>query len=398
MELIRQRVRLEFNYDVHFTRGVFQLGNSVLRDMVASAGPGERRTLFVVDSGTCTTERRLPEQIEAYCRANRDVIANVCSPLVLPGGESIKNSDAYVDQTRQLIHRHGICRHSFVVAVGGGALLDAVGYAAATAHRGVRLIRLPSTVLSQNDSGVGVKNSLNLFGKKNFLGTFATPFGVINDFDFLGSLTDRDWRSGMAEAIKVALIKDSRFFSYLEQHAKAISRRDPAPMEQSIYRCAELHLGHIRGGDPFETGSSRPLDFGHWAAHKLEQLTHHQLRHGEAVAIGIALDSTYSHLTGLLSDSEWRRIIDLLMNLGFSLYLPELESHDKESGALLAGLTEFQEHLGGRLTVMLLEGIGSGLEVHHLDRDVIAKSIEVLREYERVSTVSNGACMAAGRR
>jgi 3-dehydroquinate synthase len=169
-------------------------------------------------------------------------------------------------------------------------------------------------------------------------------------------------------------------------------------MERSIYRCAELHLAHIRGADPFETGSSRPLDFGHWAAHKLEQLTHHQLRHGEAVAIGIALDSTYSHLTGLLSDSEWRRIMDLLVELGFSLYVPELETHAGESGSLLAGLTEFQEHLGGRLTVMLLEGIGQGLEVHHLDREMIAQSIQVLRQYGRAATVSSGACMAAARR
>ena len=121
------------------------------------------------------------------------------------------------------IHEYGIDRHAYVLAVGGGALLDMVGYAAATAHRGVRLVRVPTTVLSQNDSGIGVKNSVNAFGKKNFLGTFAPPFAVFNDFTFLTTLSDRDWRAGISEAIKVALLKDATFFAFLEEHATASS-------------------------------------------------------------------------------------------------------------------------------------------------------------------------------
>ena len=93
-----------------------------------------------------------------------------------------------------------------MVAIGGGAVLDAVGYAAATAHRGVRLIRVPTTVLSQDDSAVGVKNGINAFGKKNFVGSFAPPHAVLNDFDLLRTLQDRDWRAGISEAVKVALL------------------------------------------------------------------------------------------------------------------------------------------------------------------------------------------------
>jgi 3-dehydroquinate synthase len=108
----------------------------------------------------------------------------------------------------------------------------------------------------------------------------------------LESLPDRDWRSGTAEAVKVALIKDRIFFQSIEESAAALMQRDSHAMERLIYRCAQLHLEHISGGDPFETGSSRPLDFGHWAAHKLEQLTNYNLRHGEAVAIGISRESS----------------------------------------------------------------------------------------------------------
>ena len=177
--------------------------------------------------------------------------------------------------------------HSYLVAVGGGAVLDAAGVAAASAHRGMRLIRVPTTVLSQDDSAMGVKNGINAFGKKNYLGTFAPPFAVINDSSFLSTLSDRDWRGGATEAVKAALIRDPDLFELLEHHAPALRDRDLAAMVQVIRRSAKLHLQHIAtGGDPFEHGSSRPLDFGHWAAHQLEQATNNRLGHGEAVAAG----------------------------------------------------------------------------------------------------------------
>jgi 3-dehydroquinate synthase len=119
----------------------------------------------------------------------------------------------------------------------------------------------------------------------------------------------------VSEAIKAALIKDADFFGDLERAATKLVARDEATMEGVVRRSAAIHLAHIASSDPFELTSSRPLDFGHWAAHKLEQLTHHRLRHGEAVSIGIALDTTYSWLTGSLGERDWRRIIDLLLAL-----------------------------------------------------------------------------------
>ncbi len=375
MASLHQTVRVEFRYDVHFTRGVFRSDNTTLRNVILAAAEGRRKILVVLEEALQRAFPSLLNDIGEYARMHDDAMELAADPLVLPGGESIKQTERYVQEVREAIHRYGICRHSFVVAIGGGALLDAVGYAAATAHRGIRLIRFPTTVLSQNDSGVGVKNSVNLFGKKNFIGTFAPPYAVINDVDFLRSLSDRDLRGGFAEAVKVALIKDAGFFQQLEILAEHLTKRSYEAIETVVYRCAELHLQHIAGNDPFEMGRSRPLDFGHWAAHKLEQLTGHRLRHGEAVAIGIALDSTYSYLAGMLAESDWRRVMDLLLGLGFSLELSDINMED-----LLGGLNEFREHLGGELTIMLLSSIGTGVEVHAMDASLIARSAGLLNE------------------
>src|ERR1043165_2572486 len=223
------------------------------------------------------------------------------------------------------IDPHHIDRHSYIICVGGGALLDMVGLAAATAHRGVRHIRIPTTTLSQDDSGVGIKNGINAFGKKNFIGTFTPPFAVINDFKLLETLSPRDKRAGYVEAVKVSLIRDADFFFKIEQDAFKLRDFEPEAVKRLIFRSAELHVNHIAtSGDPFEFGSARPLDFGHWAAHKLEQLSEYRLRHGEAVAIGIALDVIYARRMGYLDRAAERRVLSLLELLGFELFASEL--------------------------------------------------------------------------
>ncbi len=306
----------------------------------------------------------------------------VTAPLVVPGGEAVKNTRDLVDQLHAEIERHGIDRHSCVLAIGGGALLDAAGFAAATAHRGVRLIRLPTTSLSQADGGVGVKNGINAFGKKNFIGTFASPFAVINDADFLDPLPAPEKRAGLIEAIKVALIRDAAFFADIEKSADALARFESNALERVIRHCAELHVEHIAtSGDPFELGSARPLDFGHWSAHKLEQMSGFTISHGAAVAHGVALDVIYSARSGMLPTSAAERVLALIQNLGFALFDP-LMTQAGLSGNLLDGLEEFREHLGGELTITLLRDIGRGEEVHSIDAALMRES---LRELERRS-------------
>ncbi|MBF2017686.1 MAG: 3-dehydroquinate synthase [Rivularia sp. T60_A2020_040] len=382
LQPIQQRVEVTFNYAVHFTNGIFDLDNPLLAQIVASDGEAKpKKVVAVVDGGLLEYRHGLLEQLREYCDRHSHILTLSAQPLVVPGGEAAKNNPQLLENIHQLVDKSGICRHSYIIAIGGGAVLDLVGYAAATAHRGIRLIRIPTTVLAQNDSAVGVKNGINAFGKKNFLGSFAPPYAVLNDCDFLDSLDERDWRAGIAEAVKVALIRDAEFFEFISDNAALLARRDMEAMQQVIYRCAQLHLQHIASsGDAFEMGSSRPLDFGHWAAHKLEQLTDYRLRHGEAVAIGIALDSTYSYLQGMLPHSDWQKILSTFKTLGFNLYVPELteESQIEHPRCLFGGLNEFREHLGGELTLTLLQRIGKEIEVHVVETSLYQQAIVLL--------------------
>ena len=372
MDIIERTIQVTWQHRVLFTEHVFALTNPTLRDILSRAEEGSpRRALIVLDESLAAQQPGLSAAIENYFKTHPDAATLAATPIICAGGEQTKSSWSAVAELHAAIDRHHIDRHSYLIVVGGGALLDMAGLAAATAHRGVRHIRIPTTTLSQCDSGVGVKNGINAFGKKNFIGTFAPPFAVINDFQLLATLSPRDLRAGYVEAVKVACIRSREFFEVLESNVAALAKFEPTAMRQLIRRCAELHVAHIAGGgDPFEFGSARPLDFGHWAAHKLEQLSNFRLRHGEAVAIGIALDVIYAQRAGLLDAASAERVLHLLETLGFELFSPDLQRAE-----LLVGLEEFREHLGGRLAITLLREIGVGFEVHEMNVSLIREAI-----------------------
>lgn len=372
------RFTLPIGYDVIFTRHALHRGNRALREALEPRAPGAPpRALVVLDAGLVEAQPALTGDARAWAEAHRVELAG--EPIVIPGGETCKNEPCWVGLIHDAIAQRGVCRRSYVIAFGGGAALDCAGFAAATAHRGVRHVRVPTTTLSQADSAVGVKNGVNAQGVKNFLGCFSPPDSVIVDAAFLPTLSDRDWRAGIAEAVKVALLKDPAFFEWIESHVVALATRDLDTMEQMIHRSAALHLEHITsGGDPYERGPSRPLDFGHWAAHRLETLSGYALNHGEAVAIGLGLDLFYSERAGLLREPVARRVCALLEAAGFSLITPWLSAGGTVNPDLLRGLDEFREHLGGELTIMLLEDIGRGVEVHTMDPELVAVAADDL--------------------
>ncbi|GAA3563279.1 3-dehydroquinate synthase [Snuella lapsa] len=376
--IIKQAFQVNINFNLIFTSHLFEIDNPILVDLFSDNANTKSNAIVVIDDGVTKAHPQLKASIINYFKAHNASINLQGDILEIPGGEQAKNSEAHIKTILKSVNNFGIDRHSYVIAIGGGAVLDAVGFAAAIAHRGVRLIRIPTTVLSQNDSGIGVKNGINYFGKKNFVGTFSAPYAVINDDTFLSTLDDRDWRSGISEAIKVALIKDRVFFEWIEANAIALNNRDQDVMNTLIHRCAKMHMQHIQNsGDAFEQGSSRPLDFGHWAAHKLEQLSNYSIRHGEAVAIGIALDSTYSYLRGYLTEDSLTRILNCILNSGFDL------THSHLNDKVINGLNEFREHLGGKLTIMLLKALGTGFEVHDMDETMVLKAIDLLNTYNQ---------------
>jgi 3-dehydroquinate synthase len=373
-------IAVPFGYPVHFCHGLFAAESSCLREFLLASPRPPHRCLVFVDSGLASAQPDLIARIEAYADTHADLLRLEHPPLVLPGGEVCKNNFDSVLKVIRLARQVHLCRHSYVMAIGGGALLDTVGFAASLIHRGVRLIRVPTTVLSQNDSGVGVKNGVNLRGMKNFLGTFAPPAVVFNDFDMLESLPAREWTGGIAEAFKVAAIKDREFWQWLLEKADALSQHERKAMETLIMRCAELHVEHIAGsGDPFEFGSARPLDFGHWAAHKIESLSLHELRHGEAVAIGICLDLLYAAALGFIPVAEAEQTIGAMARAGLPVWDDVLAVTDPAGNCLvLHGIEEFREHLGGELHVTLPQPIGRKTEVTEIDRGLVAECVKRL--------------------
>jgi len=378
-----QAFSVDYTFPVYFTRYLFDPANPCFRRALTRAEAEKRHRMAIfVDEGVTFAYPDLLPAVANYVAEHASSMEIAGDIVSVPGGEAVKNQHSCVEHVLRDLSARAIDRQSFAVAIGGGAMLDAVGFAAAIFHRGVRHVRCPTTVLAQDDSGVGVKNAINAFGYKNLLGTFAPPFAVINDSAFLDNLPTRDKRSGMAEAVKVALIRDAEFFAWLETEVEALARFSPGALDELVRRCALLHMRQITtGGDPFEMGSARPLDYGHWAAHKLEMLTRHELRHGEAVAIGIALDACYSVLAGLLPAGLESRVASLLEGLGFRLWDSALDLRD-ESGRrrVLVGLRDFQEHLGGELTITLLKDIGCGIEVNAMSENVIEQAIQWLRD------------------
>jgi 3-dehydroquinate synthase len=377
-----QSFDISYEYPVVFTRDAFSSGNRSLIDALSRReGDKLHRCGIFVDEGVLAALPDLADQISTYASFHAKHLKIVGKLVPVAGGERCKNDPEMISSLLEKFSELAIDRHSFVIAIGGGAVLDAVGYAAAIFHRGVRHIRLPTTVLSQDDSGVGVKNAVNFLGLKNLIGTFAPPWAIINDSAFIDCLPAREKRAGMAEAVKVALIRDGNFFRWIESNTAALAQFSRPHLEHLIKDCAELHMRQIRlGGDPFESGSARPLDFGHWSAHKLEHLTRSEVNHGEAVAIGIALDTRYSVMAGLLPDGDDERVIRVLERLGFTLWHDALrQKNPKGQLSLMQGLADFQEHLGGELTITLLADIGRGIEVHEMNAERINRCIDWLQ-------------------
>ena len=385
MDSFTQPIAVPNTHRLIFTRNVFAPDNSVLADQLSPREPGGRaRAVIFWDGGLEFAFPGIDRRIAAWFKAQEKRIELLTPPVSLPGGEIVKNDFQHLQRVWSVINDTKLCRHSFVIVLGGGAMLDMVGFGASTAHRGIPLVRLPTTSLSQGDGGIGVKNGINYFGKKNWLGAFSVPHAVINDLEFLQGLPERERRCGLIEAVKVSLIRDAKFYDFIEQRADALARFEPAPFEAVIRESARQHMEHIAtGGDPFEKGSGRPLGFGHWAAHKLEQLSDFRVSHGEAVAVGMALDLIYARRIGLLS-AEWTdRILALLRRLGFELFKPIRQVRGaKGPQDVLDGLEEFREHLGGQLTIPMIKAPGVRLDVHEMKAsDVKAAMDELMQRY-----------------
>ncbi len=378
-------ISLNYQHRIRFTRDAFAEGNRMLARLVQTNG--HAKLLVFLEDAVAEAFPKLEGQIYEYFASTPGLVLK--KVVVAPGAEECKRDEKVLHLVWDVVHEEKIDRHSYIFAIGGGAFLDVIGFGAATAHRGVRLVRFPTTTLSQDDSGVGVKNGINAFGKKNWLGSFAVPYAVVNDFAFLHTQSEEVHRNGLVEAVKVALVRDGAFFEWLEDNAALLCKLRSYALEEAVERSAILHAEHIvQGGDPFELGSSRPLDYGHWAAHKLEQLTNFELTHAQAVSVGLALDTLYSWRTGRLSEKGVKRVLVLLEALELPLYHDGFElRHENGRRKVFDGLEEFREHLGGELTILLLRDLGKGEDVHFMDESLLEYCMQMLKDYSATTNV-----------
>lgn len=381
-KIIKQQFQIKYQYNILFTNNMFDIKNETLFKVIQTQKNKNKKIIIFIDKTVSKLHKDIHNKIIKYFihfNINNNL---VCQPILIPGGERLKNRYLYLKIFYKLIEQYKICRQSFIIAIGGGTIQDFLGYLASTAHRGVKLIRIPTTVLSQDDSGIGVKNGINYNNKKNFIGSFGVPYAVINDYSFLKTQKKSELIEGLSEAIKVALIKNNTLFNYIEKYTTELYNRQSKYIKYVIYKCAKLHASHISGyGDPFETLSSRPLDFGHWTAHKIESLSKYKISHGKAVAIGIIIDSTYSYFIGFLKRNDWKRIISVFIQLNFDIYPDELLIK-KNQQAIFAGLEEFREHLGGKLTITLIKNIGDKIDMHHINKNIYNKVFMFLSRFK----------------
>jgi 3-dehydroquinate synthase len=367
-----------FTHRLRFTSDVLGDDEHVLADLLEPSEGRRAKVQFWVDEFVAQANPDLKQRLSRFAAAHRDRIEQAGSVQLVPGGEAIKNDIHILERMLKVFNHHDLDRRSYVVVIGGGAVLDAVGFAVQIAHRGLRLVRLPTTTLAQADSGIGVKSGVNLFQKKNWLGAFGVPWGVVNDASLLETLSDRDFLCGFSEAVKVSLLKDPEMFARLCDLAPQIAQRNMHAALPMIRDSAVWHLKHITaGGDPFEMLEARPLDYGHWSAHKLEPLSDYALRHGEAVAIGVAIDTVYSSLVHGLPERDAMNVLECLTALGFQLDHPLLA----DPQTLYVGMEEFRQHLGGRLTLTMLRGVGQPLDVHEVQLSKMGEAIRWVRSF-----------------
>ena len=240
---------------------------------------------------------------------------NIHATHLMDDAESAKNLFTLENLSRSLI-RAGIDRHALIIAVGGGVVGDVAGFAASACLRGVALVQIPTTLISQVDSAVGGKTGVNLPEGKNLVGTFYPGRLVLVDSAMLKPLPERQYRGGLAEVIKYGIISDAKLFAFLEKNFDAVLRREPNALAHIISRSLEIKA-HVVSRDERESGLREILNFGHTFGHALETITNYRVyQHGEAVAWGMMAAALLGHEIGLTPADEVSRIVSLVRRLG----------------------------------------------------------------------------------
>lgn len=359
-EIARVRVGLDArSYDVMIGAGLLAAAG----EAVAPLAPGGR-VAIVTDEHVARLHLPALEASLAAAGLRADSV-------VLPPGEQTK-SFAVLERLCEELLRLGLDRRDLIVAFGGGVIGDIAGFAAGILKRGLDFVQIPTTLLAQVDSSVGGKTAIDAKAGKNLIGLFHQPRMVLADLDLLTTLPERELKAGFAEIIKYGLIDEPDFFTWCERHAQDCLALDRAALGYAVERSVAAKA-RIVAADEREAGPRALLNFGHTFAHALEALAgmNGALLHGEAVAAGMAMALRFSAAQGLCPDEDARRAERLLAACGLPTEARSLPGAPFDLEAVLALMATDKKSQGGRITLILAEGIGRARVIKNTDENAL---------------------------
>lgn len=340
-------------YAVHLVEDVLAEGNTTIPEVV-----GHRAALVVT---TPTVDRLYGERLRTSIRRytlQADVIVLTCS-------EDAKTSDLVLRVCAEANAR-GLDRKGLLVGFGGGVCTDIVTVAASWIRRGIQYVRIPTTLIGQIDAGIGVKGAFNVFGKKSYLGCFYPPETVVIDPTLLGTVDPRHLRQGIAEMIKIAIVRDHELFDLIAVHHKdlieARFREPPGVVRRTIVLAARRMLDELQANLYEDRTFRRLVDFGHTFSPLLEAESSFQLGHGDAVAVDMAFTVRLAAHLGYLATEDADAIVRTLGAAGLPVWSPMLTR-----ALCRQALAEATRHRGGRLHLVMPTSIGSATFIEHAD-------------------------------
>lgn len=362
----------EFDMEVVMTQGVFLLENGALRRAI-----GDRRCLVVISE---TVQGLYGSRIGRYFR--HFFKPDAYRLITVPTGEANKTM-ATIEEICRAGKEFGLDRRSVMVAIGGGILMDMVGFAASMYKRKIDYLRVPTTLVGQIDAGIGIKTGINFDRSKNFLGSYHAPLTAINDLDLLATLSEDDVRCGVAEIIKMGLIVDRELFELVEAHVQDLVtykfQKEP-DVAIRVHSLAIQRMLEQLQVNFYERDLERLVDFGHTFSPFIEEHTNYQIPHGIAVGMDMAISTELAFLQNMIDRESRDRILRLLSNLGIPLeeesaYLPTL---------MWKSLRHVELHRGMKLNLVVPTGIGSATfirEKRAISEELLAKACEGLRAF-----------------
>ena len=335
---------------------------AISRKNIAPLLKEHKKTLIITDDGV---PQKIVKKVKAACKPSTKVFE-----IILQQGEKAKSIQNF-QKILNFLAESDFDRTDLIIAVGGGVVGDISGYVASSYLRGIPFIQIPTTLLAQVDSSVGGKTAINISAGKNLVGAFYNPKGVIIDTSVLKTLSNREFKAGLAEVIKYALIKNKSLFSLLKRHPKEILLMHHKIIEEIIF--ASIHTkAQIVTQDEKENGIRAILNFGHTFGHAIEAHgKYKKILHGEAVAKGMKIASKISYLESLISEKDHKKVIALLEMFEFDLSLNQYNYEE-----LKPYILRDKKIKAGRLNLVLLNQLSNATVTSAFDTKNLKKAMQ----------------------